>query len=40
MYEYITGKVAEISPAYAVIEAGGLGYFINISLQTYSEIEN
>ena len=40
MYEYITGKVAEISPAYAVIEAGGIGYFINISLQTYSEIEN
>ena len=40
MYEYITGKVAEITPAYAVIEAGGLGYFINISLQTYSEIEN
>ena len=40
MYEYITGKVAEISPASAVIEAGGLGYFINISLQTYSEIEN
>ena len=40
MYEYITGTIAEISPAYAVIEAGGLGYFINISLQTYSEIEN
>ena len=40
MYEYITGKVAEISPAYAVIEAAGIGYFINISLQTYSEIEN
>ena len=40
MYEYITGTVAEISPAYAVIEAAGIGYFINISLQTYSEIEN
>lgn len=40
MYEYITGTIAEISPAYAVIEAGGLGYFVNISLQTYSEIEN
>ena len=39
MYEYITGKVAEITPAYAVIEAAGIGYFINISLQTYSEIE-
>ena len=39
MYEYITGKVSEITPAYAVIEAAGIGYFINISLQTYSEIE-
>ena len=40
MYEYITGTVTEIAPAYAVIEAMGVGYFINISLQTYSEIEN
>ena len=40
MYEYITGTVTEITPAYAVIEAAGIGYFINISLQTYSEIEN
>lgn len=40
MYEYITGKLTEIAPAYAIVEAGGIGYFINISLQTYSEIEN
>ena len=40
MYEYITGRLAEVAPAYAVVEAGGIGYFINISLQTYSEIEN
>lgn len=39
MYEYITGKLAELTPAYAVIEAGGIGYFINISLQTYSALE-
>ena len=39
MYEYITGQVAEATPTYAVIEAGGVGYFINISLHTYSEIE-
>ncbi len=39
MYEYIQGPVAELAPAYAVIDAGGVGYFINISLQTYSEIE-
>lgn len=40
MYEYISGKVAEATPAYAVIEAAGVGYFINISLHTYSEIEH
>ena len=39
MYEYITGKLAEVAPAYAIVEAGGIGYFVNISLQTYSEIE-
>lgn len=39
MYEYITGTVAELAPAYAVIEAGGVGYFLQISLQTFSEIE-
>jgi Holliday junction DNA helicase RuvA len=39
MYEYINGIIAEIAPAYAVVDAGGVGYFINISLNTYSEIE-
>ncbi|MBQ5924582.1 MAG: Holliday junction branch migration protein RuvA [Alistipes sp.] len=40
MYEYITGQIAEATPTYAVIEAGGVGYFINISLKTYSDIES
>lgn len=40
MYEYITGTLAEAAPTYAIVETGGIGYFINISLQTYSEIEN
>ena len=39
MYEYISGRVAELTPAYAVIEAAGVGYYLNISLQTFSEIE-
>jgi len=39
MYEYISGTLAEIAPAYAVVEAGGVGYFINISLNTFSQIE-
>ena len=40
MYEYIQGNIAELLPAYAVIETGGVGYLLNISLQTYSEIEH
>ena len=40
MYEYISGKVAEATPTYAVVEAAGVGYFINISLKTYADIEH
>lgn len=39
MYEYIKGDIAEITPTYVVIDASGVGYYINISLQTYTEIE-
>lgn len=39
MYEYIKGLVAELNPAYAVIEAGGIGYFVNISLTSYSSMK-
>ena len=39
MYEYISGKLAELAPTYAVIEASGVGYYLNISLQTFSAIE-
>jgi len=36
MYEYINGLVVELNPAYAVIEVGGVGYYVNISLTSYS----
>ncbi|MBR5863742.1 MAG: Holliday junction branch migration protein RuvA [Alistipes sp.] len=39
MYEYISGTLAELSPTYAVVEAAGVGYYIHISLQTFSAIE-
>ncbi len=39
MYEYITGTLSSLTPTYAIVEAAGVGYYINISLQTYSEIE-
>lgn len=40
MYEYIRGTIAEATPACAVIEAAGVGYMLNISLHTYTQIEN
>lgn len=39
MYEYISGKLTELAPTYAVVEAAGVGYYLNISLQTYAAIE-
>lgn len=38
MYAYIDGKLVFKSPAYVVIDAGGVGYHINISLNTYSRL--
>ncbi|MFI3301557.1 MAG: Holliday junction branch migration protein RuvA [Rikenellaceae bacterium] len=40
MYEYIKGELAEIAPTFAVVEAAGVGYHLQISLQTFSQIEN
>ena len=40
MYEYISGPVAEVAPAYAVIDAGGVGYYLHISLETFSAVEH
>lgn len=40
MYEYIRGEIIELNPASIVIEAGNIGYFINISLSTYSRLNN
>lgn len=40
MIEYIKGDIAEITPAMAVIDCNGMGYGINISLNTYSAIQN
>jgi Holliday junction DNA helicase RuvA len=38
MYAYIDGKLVFKNPAYVVIDAGGVGYHINISLNTFSQI--
>lgn len=38
MIDYIKGHIAEVNPTYAVIEAAGVGYEINIALSTYSHL--
>ena len=38
MYAYIEGKLAFKCPTYVVLETGGVGYHINISLHTYSAL--
>ena len=38
MLDYIKGEIAELTPASVVIETGGLGYFAQISLNTFSAL--
>ncbi|OFX76937.1 MAG: Holliday junction DNA helicase RuvA [Bacteroidetes bacterium GWE2_29_8] len=40
MYSFIDGKLSEITPAYVVLECNGIGFHINISLNTYQKINN
>ncbi len=38
MIEYVRGELAELTPAYAVVDAGGVGYGLNVTLNTYDAI--
>ena len=40
MYEFIKGQVCDISPSFVVIETQQIGYFINISINTYEKIKD
>lgn len=40
MIEYVHGELAELIPTLAVVEAGGVGYALNISLTTYDALKN
>lgn len=39
MLEYISGTVKKNTPTFAIIDNGGIGYFINISLQTCEQLQ-
>jgi Holliday junction DNA helicase RuvA len=38
MINHLNGRLIEKNPAYCVIECGGVGYFVNISLHTFSQL--
>lgn len=39
MIEYVKGELTELTPAYAVVEAAGVGYGLSITLNTYTAIQ-
>ncbi|MFN8239321.1 MAG: Holliday junction branch migration protein RuvA [Bacteroidales bacterium] len=39
MINYIIGSITELNPTSVTVETGGVGYFISISLNTYSRLE-
>ncbi len=40
MIEYIKGELTELTPALATVEAGGVGYGLSISLNTFSTLQS
>lgn len=40
MYDYIKGNVAELTPTYVVLDNHGMGYMINISLNSFNALQH
>jgi Holliday junction DNA helicase RuvA len=40
MITHLNGKLVEKNPTYVIIEANGVGYWVNISLNTFSQLPN
>ncbi len=40
MYDYISGKITHATATYLVVEANGVGYQLQVSLQTYSKLKD
>jgi Holliday junction DNA helicase RuvA len=39
MIDYIKGTITQITPTFIALETGGIGYFVNISVTTFSKLE-
>jgi len=39
MIDYIKGPITKITPTFLIIEAGNIGYFVNISLSTFTRLD-
>ncbi|HCC71369.1 MAG TPA: Holliday junction branch migration protein RuvA [Bacteroidales bacterium] len=39
MIEYIKGKIESLTPTYVILDTGGMAYFINISLYSFTMLE-
>ena len=39
MFDYIKGTITELSPAEAILECGGIGFDLQISLQTFQALQ-
>ena len=40
MYEYLKGNLIEKNPTFVVLETNGIGYMVNISLNTFAKIKD
>ncbi|MEZ4776874.1 MAG: Holliday junction branch migration protein RuvA [Bacteroidia bacterium] len=40
MIAYVKGKLAQVEPAFAVVDVNGIGYFVKISLNTFTRIQD
>lgn len=40
MFEYISGNFSEKTPTYIVVDVNGLGYIVQVSLNTYTDVNN
>ncbi len=40
MYAYIKGRIQEINPAWVILETGGIGYLLQVSVNTYARIKD